>query len=1163
MAETVTIKINVKADTAAIERLRAQLKSLCREVDDCTKTHEKHSKSLRDLSKAHRETGRDIDKTRKSIDDYGDSTRRSRQKTNVFWKEFLDFSKVPGQMLGGLASLGKLGFKYVAIEAAAAAATLATATLLFKTGSFFAKSYQAALSGVAYGFAAVASAAAVFFAAQRQFQSVQFAPQYAEGAANTSDRFMAASGAMKMFVDDARMAVLGAEALSGAFKTLSDQAPVTGQTTATFRALSNYTTGIGGDLKKSSAALADFMAKFQKDKSLSAGVTEAGKKLGPDFEKILKEANKLGIKTYEEFSAAAIRGELGDTFAKYAGQLDAVNSTLIARLKQAGSQIKSLFTELGEPLLGPTTEALNKIIRAVEVLFIRMRADVQEFGGTDLLETLVDLFERAAYWLGDILTNKLSKASSHWQDIKDGFKAIGNFFERLQDYFRPLEAAGQVILDVLGEIGGAFFSNFTSTLEQFGTLLTDNREEIMSFAKGIAGFIKEFGKLGAVVKEAVVGILPIVTKLIQIVTKGLSVIVSGLNMIMSLGKVIGGFLTLTAVAMGFRALKAAKSALDNQMKNIYAKVVNVYAPGATPGMAPQQFGGPSGGTGGRLAQKYPKMAKVGNFIGNLGLAPLALMMGGQLVQSKAGNNDIINAAGGMMKAGAGGAMLANMTGMPAIGGASAAGVVGIGAAGAVGSGYAGKYIGERFFKDDSVKSRLGAGLAGGAAGAVTGGTAGAAIGMMIGGPAGAAIGAAVGAIGGALIGGVTGYFTAGKHRKEARKAAKALVEGYDSAVTEAIRDGNLDALRQAQIDATRQINEMTAKGGYSATAINNKRSELGDIDKKVETFTRNAQIFADFVGKDTDELNKYMQSIGKDASKDIVNLFTLIRDGSSGAREHIGTMMSDFNGKLIEARLAIFDLPMQFNDTQKAVDAAQQKLISGDASRESIIEFLKSDFLYSLSLTGGNAIKAAALQEKSLREATGPGGTLSAVGQSIDEIAKEIGVYTSGTDKLLQQVIQTGQLEYMGNLLSELARQKGMPISSADMQLLLGQKIGRGAESAAIVDQAFTDLISGKISITDLVGGVTGGERDFYNLGELSKRVNTPTGTGGVVPSSDKFVVPSPEYKNVQVGGVTVQVNGILDDALARKIAEAVMAVQGRYAERVFGRTGRGGMGVK
>ena len=1153
MAETVTIKINVKADTAAIERLRAQLKSLCREVDDCTKTHEKHAKTLRDMSKAHRDAGRDVDKTRKSIDDYGRSTSRTRQKTNVFWKEFLDFSKFPGQMLGALSSLAKMGFKYVAIEAALAAATLATATLLFKTGSFFAKSYQAALSGVAYGFAAVAAAAAVFFAAQRQFQSVQFAPQYAEGAVNTSDRFMAASGAMKMFVDDARMAVLGAEALSGAFKTLSDQAPVTGQTTATFRALSNYTTGIGGDLKKSSAALADFMAKFQKDKTMSAGVKAAGEKLGPDFKKILDEANKLGVSTYEEFSQAAIQGQLGDTFAKYAGQLDAVNGTLLAQLKQAGTQIKSLFTELGEPLLGPTTEALRKIVRSVEVLFIRMRADVQSFGGTDLLETLVDLFERAAYWLGDILTNKLSDASTHWQDIKDGFKSIGNFFEKLQDYFRPLQDAGQVILDVLGEIGGAFFGNFTSTLEQFGTLLVDNREGIMDFAKGVAGFIKEFGKLGTVIKEAIVGVLPLITALIKAVTKGLSIIVSGLNMIMKLGKVIGGFLTLAAVGMGMRALKAAKMAMDNSMKNLYAKVVNVYGPGSSP-QPSHRYTDKDRGPRGTFRERHPKTGKMFDVMSRMGYGSMALAAGGQMLQSAGGNNGLLNATGGIAKTAGMAMMAANMFGPETIKGVSTLPVVGMGAAGAAGAYYAGKGLSEKFFKDDSVASRLGGAGVGALGGAASGALAGAGIGMMFGGPAGAAIGAGVGAIGGAIIGGLSGYFGAGKERKNLRKAANKLVEGYDSAVMEAIKDGNLDALKKAQEDAASEIQAMQDKGGYSATAIANKQQEIADIDKKVENFSRNAQIFADFVGKDTDQLNAYMKSIGKDASKDIVNLFGLILDGSTGAREHINMMMSDFNGKLIEARLNIFDLPMKFTETQKAVDAAQQKLLGGDTSRESIIEFLKSDFMYALSLTGGNALKAAALQEKSLREAAGPGGELSAVGEQINTIAEEIGVYVSGTDKLLQQVIQTGQLEYMGNLVSELAKQRGLDISSADMQLMLGQKFGQSAEAAAIVDQAFTDLLGGKIGVMDFLGGVTGGARDFYNLGELSKNVNTPGSQRFVDEKGGGMSIPQAEYKNISVGGVTVQVNGILDDNMARKIAEAVMSVQGKYAERIGGR---------
>lgn len=1159
MAETVTIKIDVKADTAAIERVRAQLKALCSEVDDCTKTHEKHTKSLDDMSDAHKRTARDLDKNTKGIKDYGNQSQKSGKQSNVFWKDFLDFSKMPGMMLGGFQKLIKFGFKYLAIEAAAAAAVLATSTLLFKTGSFFAKSYQMALSGAAYGLAAFAAAAAVAIAAQRQFQSVQFAPQYSEGAINTTDKFEAASQAMKMFVDDTQMAVLGSKALTGAFRTLSEQAPVTGETTGAFRALSNYTAGIGGDMEKSSQALAKFMAKFQKDKTMTEGVKAAGKELGPDFKKILDEANKLGANTYSKFATAAMNGELGKTFQKYAGQLTAVNSTLIGQGKQAIGEIKAMFTELGDPLLAPVTKALQKVVNVVEVMFIRMRGNVENFGATSLLENMVNLLTKAAYFVGDLLTNKLGKANESFGKIKDMFNTVRGFFEKIQDFFRPLQAAGQVLIDAVAAIGSAMFGNFVGTIEQMGSLLTDNRDKIMSFANSVGGLLKQFGEMGAVIKEAVVGALPAITALIKGVTFGINIITKGLKAIMSLsnifGKVGASILTLIAAAVGMRALKSAKKALDTQSKNLYAKVVNVYSSGSGGpwstggkggggGMGPGGSGG-TGGSGRTLGQRFPKTAKIGRGAGKaidqLGGGAMIATIGGQAIESISGRNDIGHGIGASVKYGGMAAMGANLIGQGAY-----AGPVGMAAAGMAASGYAGKYIGEHFFKDDSVKSRLGAGLAGATAGAGIGAVVGNAIPIP-------GVGAAVGAVVGGIIGGVTGFITAGKHRKEARKAASAIVDGYSSSIEEAVKNGDLDALSKASMEASSQAKAMLEKGGYSATAIKNKQKEIEALDKKVQNYNSNADLFATYAGKDADAMNQILTQLGKDGTAEVVNILDMMRESGQDAWDTIGPMMDDFNGKLLEARLAMFDAPLQMSEAAKAVDAAQAKLLGGDKSRESVTDFLKKDFTYLLSKTGGDALKAQALQEESFKTAFGPGGALEGLGDSVMTAYDQLGLSDYG--KLLDQVITTGKLQFQAKL---IANQSGISESEASM-LLARNYLQNGAAGGVQNDELFRNMVLGRTSGLSVVAGLqntdtanailTGAaEEERITNQEILKRQRqrgqTSTPNGYVVPTG---TATTNQYN---IGGSTVQVTGILDEKMAKKIAEEIAKINAKAMER-------------
>ena len=124
----VNITIDIDADTAAIDRVRSKLRALCKEVDDCTETHKKHTKALNDLSRAQ--------------DNQGRSGRKSTQGFNAASKGAKGLTKF-------LKTLAKFGFIYLAVEAAAALIVISSVNLLFKSGQWLAKAYQASLSGVA------------------------------------------------------------------------------------------------------------------------------------------------------------------------------------------------------------------------------------------------------------------------------------------------------------------------------------------------------------------------------------------------------------------------------------------------------------------------------------------------------------------------------------------------------------------------------------------------------------------------------------------------------------------------------------------------------------------------------------------------------------------------------------------------------------------------------------------------------------------------------------------------------------------------------------------------------------------------------------------------------------------------------------------------------
>jgi len=157
----------------------------------------------------------------------------------------------------------------------------------------------------------------------------------------------------------------------------------------------NVVVGSGGDIEKGTENLATFFNAIQKN-GLSGGAS-AAKELGPDFEKIIKEAGALGIKTKEDFMKAAVEGNLGETFEKkYAGTLDALNNTLMGRFKIAISDIKSQLTDLGGGYLGDAGNAVGRLQGIVQKTIARLSYVVNGWANTGKLNDVIDFIDRGS-----------------------------------------------------------------------------------------------------------------------------------------------------------------------------------------------------------------------------------------------------------------------------------------------------------------------------------------------------------------------------------------------------------------------------------------------------------------------------------------------------------------------------------------------------------------------------------------------------------------------------------------------------------------------------------------------------------------------------------------------------------------------------------------------
>ena len=1091
----VRIKIDIDADTSAIDRVRLKLRQLCNEVDDCTKVHKKHTDQLRELGKEQKRVGDGNDQNGKG---------------------FNKLEKLAKGLLGGLKSLAMLGFKYVALEAGAALLVIGSAGILFKTGAFLAKSYQAALSGVAYAMAGIVAVGAAFLAAQREFQAVQFAPAYNDGAINTKNNVVAASGAMKMFVDDTRLAVIGAKGLSSAFKTLSDQAPVTGQTVAVFRSLTDYTAGMGGDLEKGSQAMAKFLAQYQKDKTMTSAVKKAGEELGPQFKTILEEANKMGIKTYEQFSAAAIKGELGATFDKYSGQLARVNSTLIGMFKSSFAEIKSFLVEIGEPLLQPIKEQMPRLMNIIKALLIQIRGNVTEIGTGSLLKGLVDVVDKIASWVGRLAGGDLGKAGTIIDGMRKSWDMLVRGFEKIQDYLRPLQEAASALWEVLKPILGAFLGNFNSSIQMLSDSLVNNKDTWVGFSEAIGKFLRGVGEFGASIKNTFVALMPDLGSLaktlgntfkimgqtleasepiLKVLLKVLNAILKVFNMLASiigvtLGKVTGGLSSVLTLLGGFMLLGKGKALM--------------------------------GGKGGVGAKAFDFLFKK-NAAGATGASRIggALKSGGSKAMSflgKAATNPLTYKLGASAALAYGGYKMVDFTSSK--------------------------------FGDDSIKSRSMSALAGAGSGAL----AGAGIGAMFGGGPGAVAGAVVGSI----IGGVVGFLKAGKAKRDARKAANALVDTYSSAIDDAISSGDIEALTQARDAALQGYNELISQGGYKASEVKKKQDELNNLNKEVDTYIKNAGNFEALSGLDPDKMNEYLKKIygseeaaAEAAKTQILNIFDIMRAGGIDVAQQWSSLMDGFNQSILEQRLALFDIPQQMLETQKAVDAAQRKILEGDTTTEAVTDFLKKAYEYSLSQTGGDALAATDHMREMLDKAYGPGGSLESVADLIEGGADKLLLFDA--NKIVEQMATSGMLQTQGRAIESLT---GGKISAGAAELQLRSLVGTSAnpaDTANLVNRIIEGAITGKLGTQSSMqylftkGGLEKGRAalEAYDQ-ELINRDATRQAFG--ITSGE--TVPYGNYAPVNVGGVTVYVSGFLDRSSINYLAQEIGNSFTQYTER-------------
>lgn len=1002
--ERVVINIEVNSDIATIEATREALERLTRAERDYARERDRRpSGGGGDDDDGGGSSGGGSSRGGGGGNRRGGGRRTRKPRYQGFRDEVFDFRGDMGKAIASYGKILKLVNKLSLIELPLLAAAIGGVSLAFKAGNYFVNMYRAAMSSMASAVGVAFVALTTFLAAQKEFAAVQNSPAYYQGSVNTADRFVAAGQAMSMFVENSNLAVVGAKGLTSAFTKLSANAPVTGETTKAFETLMNVVVGSGGDIEKGTENLATFFNAIQKG-GLSGGAS-AAKELGPDFEKIIKEAGALGIKTKEDFLKAAVEGNLGETFEKkYAGTLDALNNTVMGRFKRAISDIKAQLTDLGGEYLGDTGNAIGRLQGIVQKTIARLAYVINGWASTGKLNDVVDFIDKGADKFIMLMNKYLGTAPGIFGFFKQTFDSIANAFDATQDWLRTFKEAGDVInRSFFGPILSGIVDKFETGFGNVRTLIIENEDAIRGFADQIVNVLGAIAGYGNQLRTLVVNALPIFVvlgKVIEMFFSGLGKVLSAVNTITGflkklgpIGKLLGGAISVAAlygaiiIAGRFFAVLGKMFGKNMKDYNISANVVNVNGGGApgtpgNPGTTPQ---------GTRVSGRFGSgsLRGISTLLGGYG--NMAMMAGGAALMGageSAGGYDsaggsVLKSSGTALSTIAGARMLlgdealkkglarkAIGGGGRMVGGTLGGATAGVAAIGALSYG-AGSYIGGKF-NDDSVKSRGTSALGGAAAGAAIGATIGSFVPI---------IGTGIGAALGAAIGGVTGYMKAGKQRRETRKAAEALVDDYGSKINEAIEGGNVDDLLKARqqliVDKQKLINT-NADPAYAAKAVAKYDAEFEKLNSKITNYTGNAIFAESAFGVSAEALNNLALAAGIDLSAKLLDVRDILNLVGKSAEDNARLMKQAWSGIGAAISGGVFsqiDKSAQAREASKAVDASAAALLSGDTSASQIDNLIKQSMLFNTAEFGD--FGGVGATDKGIRASLGEGGALA------------------------------------------------------------------------------------------------------------------------------------------------------------------------------------------
>ncbi len=430
--ERVVIKVEIDADInndlAAIER---------------------RIKALEDRTRSFNNANRDLDRTTDRL------TRR-------FGKMQRALSSFMGVFTKFVTMMGKFSFIALAGQIGLFTAGLLAAKAALITGRAAVKAYDIALKGLSVAAAGAATALAVAAAAMREFQEAQLAPLLGGGAGGRASARRFTSG-----ISSRNLGLLGSEA-SGAITASLARGGIQGsQANRLITQLINLS---GGDAKAAQQLAAALGSKdFAQARSAVQGA--AG----------FRQGGLAGVTNMRGLTAAVAGG--GATAGAFSNVGANMANTFIGTMKTQFADLRGLFADLGEPLLGPFRNAFIQISGIIRNDIVSLAGIIQKFGAESFAPTLVTVVESISTFLRKNILEDIGRIEEMGESFVGFFKDVRNFFVAMGDFFGKFEPAANVLIDMfraMGQAGGG-----RGLFAEFRQLMIDNTDNFIKFGEAV------------------------------------------------------------------------------------------------------------------------------------------------------------------------------------------------------------------------------------------------------------------------------------------------------------------------------------------------------------------------------------------------------------------------------------------------------------------------------------------------------------------------------------------------------------------------------------------------------------------------------------------------------------------------------------------------------